>query len=494
MIQAGKQSESLVSESSSEDMPDAIKEPIDAWYVRAGRKLFEPVSIESLVFFRIYFGLMMLADLVSYFRNGWINQVFLKSEFLFKYYFFEWVHPLPGAGMYLHFIALTVLALCITAGLFYRVSSILFCVGITYVFLLEEAIYLNHMYLICLVSFLLIFLPCHRACSLDVIRRPELKSLTVPAWTIWLLRFQIGLPYLYGGIAKLHADWLSGETVRLFFVNESLKGGLKRWMVDDFFVYGISWGGTIFDLVIVPLLLWKRTRIPAFICVLIFHVSNMFLFNIGIFPWLMIGATLIFFPPDWPSRLMARVNHKPVPTPPVPGEQSAQFSRRQKLVLGLGGLFVVLHLIIPFRHWLYPDNASWSEEGHHFSWRMMLRKKITDVKIYLVDEQTKQKVEFDYHRILTPNQCKKMARNPDMLLQFAHFLKRKLDPDGTRRMGVHVDALVSLNGRKPQPLIDPTVDLTQVERSMFHQDWIVPFDQDASQTWMIERYQAQLSK
>lgn len=494
MTQTGSQPGPQVSEGEPSGFTVAARKSASSWWSRTGEKLFAPVSIESLVFFRIYFGLMMLADLISYFQNGWIRQVYIKPEFHFKYYFFEWVHPWPGAGMYLHFIALSILACCITAGFFYRVSTILFCLGMTYLFLLEQAVYLNHIYLICLVSFLLIFLPCHRACSLDAIRKPGLKSAVTPASAVWLLRFQIGLPYFFGGIAKLHTDWLSGETVRLFFLNESLKGGIRSWMVEDPFVYGISWGGTIFDLLVVPCLLWRPTRIPAFICVLIFHVSNMFLFTIGIFPWLMIGATLIFFPPDWPSRLMGKTGALTVDGSPAKVFSVGSFTRQQKLVLVLGSAFVVLHLLLPFRHWMYPDDASWSEEGHRFSWRMMLRKKITDVRIFLVDEQTKQHVEFDYHRVLTPNQSKKMARSPDMLLQYAHYLKRKLDPDGSRHLGVHVEALVSMNGRKPQLLIDPQVDLTQVQRSMFHQNWIVPLNREASQKWMMERYQTQLSR
>lgn len=458
------------------------------------QRLFEPVSIESLVFFRVYFGLMMVVDLVSYFLNHWIELVFIQPEFLFKYYYFEWVHPWPGVGMYLHFIALIILAVCITVGLFYRASAILFCVGITYVFLLEQAIYLNHMYLICLLSFLLIVLPCHKSLSLDAIRHPELKSSSVPAWTVWLLRFQIGLPYFFGGIAKLNADWLSGDTVRLFFLDDSLKGGFKKYFIEDGFVYGITYLGTIFDLVIVPLLLWNRTRIPAFIVVVLFHVSNMFLFNIGIFPWLMIGATLIFFPPDWPSRLLKKSDMLTSSFRQEGGVSGPRFSFRKRLVVMLLGAYVLIHLLLPFRHWLYPGDPSWTEEGHRFSWRMMLRKKMTDVQIHLVDQQSNKHVEFDYHRVLTPTQTKKMSRSPDMLLQFSHYLKQNLKMQGDRQFGIHAMTLVSMNGRKPQLLIDPEVDLSQKQRSMRHQEWIVPLDEGASRKWIIERFPSQVAR
>ncbi len=85
-----------------------------------------------------------------------------------------------------------------------------FFLGFTHVFLLAQATYLNHFYLISLVGFVLIFLPANRFAAWDVRRQPELRLDSVPIWTIWLLRFQITIPYIYGGIAKINADWLRG--------------------------------------------------------------------------------------------------------------------------------------------------------------------------------------------------------------------------------------------------------------------------------------------
>src|SRR5258707_5572799 len=108
--------------------------------------------------------------------------------------------------MYVHFAALAVLAVCIAVGFHYRISTILFFLGFTYVFLLDESRWLNHFYLVSLVSFLLIFVPAHRAFSLDARRRPHIRSSTVPTWSLWLLRAQIAIVYLYGALAKLNGD------------------------------------------------------------------------------------------------------------------------------------------------------------------------------------------------------------------------------------------------------------------------------------------------
>ena len=52
--------------------------------------------------------------------------------------------------------------------------------------------------------------------SLDARWRPSLRSETLPAWNLWLLRFQMSVVYLYGGIAKIQADWLQGYPMRLW--------------------------------------------------------------------------------------------------------------------------------------------------------------------------------------------------------------------------------------------------------------------------------------
>lgn len=113
--------------------------------------------------------------------------------------------------MYVHFLVLGILTVFILLGLWYRVSSLLFFLGFTYVFLIDRTNYLNHFYLLAWVSFLMVFVPVHRAASLDVVRRPEWRAATVPAWTLWLLRGVVALPYFFGGVAKINGDWLRGD-------------------------------------------------------------------------------------------------------------------------------------------------------------------------------------------------------------------------------------------------------------------------------------------
>lgn len=156
----------------------------------------------------------MLWETWRYFSNGWIGAFWVEPAFHFTYYGFGWIQPWPGIGMYVHFAALAVLALLVALGLFYRMSIALFCVGFTYVFMLDQTAYQNHFYLVCLLSFLMIFVPANRVFSLDAMRRPGGE--TVPAWSLWILRFQMGVVYFFGGIAKLNGDWLRGEPMTIW--------------------------------------------------------------------------------------------------------------------------------------------------------------------------------------------------------------------------------------------------------------------------------------
>jgi hypothetical protein len=140
------------------------------------------------------------------------------------------------------------------------------------------------------------FLPAERAFSVDALIRPKIRTDVVPAWTLWLLRAQIGIPYFYGGIAKLNSDWLQGgEPMRIWLRPLTAMPGLGHVFKADWVVYSFVSGGLLLDLLVAPLLLWRRTRPFAFAAAVLFNLINAVIFEIGIFPWLMLGALLIFF-------------------------------------------------------------------------------------------------------------------------------------------------------------------------------------------------------
>jgi vitamin K-dependent gamma-carboxylase len=425
-------------------------------------RLFEPRDIRPLAFLRIAFGLILLADFAGHIATGEVRSAYITPPFHFKYYGFEWVEPWGASGMYLHFYLVAAVALSVALGLFYRVSAILLFLGVTYVFLLDQAEYLNHYYLVCILCFLFIFLPAHRAVSLDALRRPEIRSETVPAWTLLLLRAQLAIVYIYAGIAKLNPDWLRGEPMRSWLAGRRGVPVIGPLLETEWAAYFFSYGGILLDLFIVPLLVLRRTRLLGFALAIFFHLTNAAVFEIGIFPWLMIAATLLLFSSDDVPGSVAQG----VPAPPSP--------RGRRLVLGFLGAFLAIQLLVPLRHLLYPGDVAWTEEGHRFSWRMKLRGKTGTTRFTVSDPVSGKRWDVLPTKHLTERQVRKMAGHPDMVLQFAHHLADVYRKQGYPGIQVRARVHASLNGRRPQLLVDPDVDLAAERRTLLPAPWIVP--------------------
>jgi vitamin K-dependent gamma-carboxylase len=444
-------------------------------FERVCAALFEPVDISFLVFFRVLFGGIMLWEVYRYFTYGWIGRYFVEPALTFTYYGFSWVKPWPGRGMYIHFVVLGLAAACVMAGFLYRIAAPVFFLGFTYIFLLDQTRYLNHLYLVCLISFLMCFLPAERAFSVDALLRRRIRSDVVPAWTLWLLRVQVGIPYFFGGIAKLNSDWIhGGEPMRTWL------RPLGAFFAADWIVYGFVICGLLLDLFVVPLLLWRRTRLFAFAAAIAFNLINSVIFDIGIFPWLMLGALLIFFPPDLVRRFARAFMSPGEAFPDSESTTVAESSRRasvstsQKVVASLLAAYLVVQLVLPFRHFLYPGNVSWTEEGHNFAWHMKLRTKEGEAVFTLTHPGSGQTWTIKPEDYLKSHQLMKMITKPDLILQFARYLADEKRREGYENVEVRAHVMVSLNGRQPQLLVDSNVDLTKEEVSLLPARWIMP--------------------
>jgi vitamin K-dependent gamma-carboxylase-like protein len=450
--------------------------------------LFKPVDISFLVFFRILFGGIILWEVYRYFTYGWISRYYVQPLLNFTYYGFDWVKPWPGSGMYIHFFVLGLAAAFVMVGFLYRIAAPVVFLSFTYIFLLDQTRYLNHLYLVCLISFLFCFLPAARAFSVDALLHRTIRSAVVPAWTLWLLRAQVGIPYLYGGIAKLNSDWIhAGEPMRIWLSPLTKAPRVGGIFAADWLVYSFVYSGLLIDLLVVPLLLWRRTRLFAFAAAVAFNLINAVLFQIGIFPWLMLGALLVFFPPD----LLRRAARALVPAEEtsVNAEQSQASTRReaeadeshcpsltvsQRVVAGLLAIYFAFQFLFPLRHYLYPGNVSWTEEGHNFAWHMKLRTKGGQAVFTVTDPRSEQTWTIKPEDYLESHQVTKMTAKPDLILLFAHHLAAEKKREGYDNVEVRARVMVSLNGRQPQLLIDPSVDLAKEEVSLLPARWIMP--------------------
>jgi hypothetical protein len=468
---------------------DLPTHPLTGVLSRVALALFKPVDISVLVYFRIVFGGIMLWEVYRFFTHNWIARYYIEPAVHFTYYGFGWLKPWPGNGMYVHFVILGIAAAFIIIGFCYRIATITFFLGFTYVFLIEHARYLNHFYLVCLVSFVLIFVPAHRALSVDSLIWPKLRTDVVPAWSLWLLRIQIGIAYFFGGIAKLNSDWLfGGEPMRIWlspFTKLPLFGPIVS---NEWVVYGFVYGGVLLDLFVVPLMLWRKTRPFAFLAAIAFNLLNSILFNIGIFPWFMLAASLVFFSPDLFRRFVRAIKssghsgleEEPEPAPdeddprPVEETQPAVLTTSQKRVVWLMAVYLGIQFLFPLRHFLYPGNVSWTEEGHNFSWHMKLRTKSGTAIFTVTHPPTGQTWTIDSAKQLPEWQREKMSTKPDLIVQYSHYLAEQKRREGFDNVEVRALVMTSLNGRKPQLLIDPNVDLAKEQVSLRPSKWIMP--------------------
>lgn len=432
-----------------------------------------PVEIASLVVFRIGFGLILAFWSLDYLTSGLVRKLYVLPKFHFTYYLFDFVKPWPGNGMYLHFLALCVLATCLSLGFLYRVATVLFACGFTYFFLLERTNYQNHYYLLCLLTWVLACIPLNRAASLDVLADLVRPSPVVPTWCLWLVRFHVALPYLFGGIAKLQPDWFAGEPLRSH-LRLVAHGGVPLvgpYLTAEWLVQTFIWGGLIFDLTVVPLLLWRRTRGFASVLCIVFHILNSILFSIHVFPWLMIFATTIFFEPDWPRRL-CRGRHLTLPAATALTWRS--LSPKAKVLGLLLSTYCLFQMTWPLRHYFYEGDPNWTERGHYFSWRMMLRAKVSAPRYYITDTRTGETRIASLRPYVTEEQVSKFTRDPEMVLQLAHHLAWDHQQKTGHPAEVRALILTSLNGRKPELLIDPNVDLAAEPLGFHLRNWIRP--------------------
>jgi hypothetical protein len=372
--------------------------------------------------------------------------------------------------MYGAFGALIALSLLIALGLFYRVAIVLFFLLFTYVQLIDASYYLNHYYLVSTLAALMAVLPLHRAGSLDAWRKPSIRQSTLPAWVLHLLRFQVGVVYVFAGFAKIGGDWLlHGQPLGIWMAARTDLPGLGPLLDDPGIPLAMSWAGMLHDLLAVPLLLWPRTRPWFFAVLVVFHALTGVLFKIGMFPFIMIGAATILLAPDWPRRAL---NLRPVSSPRTEGAMPSSW--RFRLGLVAGAVFCTLQVLMPLRSLAYPGDVLWNEQGMRWAWKVKLREKNGSVTYHVTDPDTGRSWQVSPRRYLTWNQEREMATRPAMIRQLAHHIDDQFRKRGLGDVEVRAEALVSLNGRKPQPLIDSSVDLSAVEADLGPDDWILP--------------------
>ncbi len=432
------------------------------------RFFFTKIDNSPLIIFRIFFGILVALECYGAILTGWVKRTLIEPRFTFNFIGFEWLQPLPGAGMYFYFFVMGTLGVLIALGYKYRFSIVAFTLMWTGVYLMQKTSYNNHYYLLVLVSGLMCFLPAHRSHSLDVRQDAALKTDAMYAWVKWAIIFQLLIVYVYAAIAKIYGDWLDFGIVRILMLGKAHYYVVGDVLQQPWIHKIIGTVGILFDLLIIPALLWKKTRKTAFFISIFFHLFNSIVFQIGIFPYLSLGFTVFFFEPETIRKLFFK-SKKPYLLKKVDAPSY------QPLLYGLGGLYFLVQLALPLRQHFIKDDVLWTEEGHRLSWRMMLRSRSGSVQFKVLEKESGKSEIIDLDDYLSKKQKQRIAAYPDFIWQFAQHLKKEYAEKGVPISVYAVNSRVSINGRPSRAFIDSEVDLANAKWDYFwHNEWILP--------------------
>lgn len=433
---------------------------------RLHRFVTAPVSIAPLAVARVLFGAVMTFSCLRFLALGWVHDQYIAPQWHFPYLGFEWVTSLGDPGMYILFGVMTVAAIGVMLGAWYRVSIIVFALTFTYVELIDKTYYLNHYYFVSLTAFLFSLLPAHRRFSVDLWRRPFLALDTIPRWCVDILKVQLGMVYVYAGIAKMTSSWLfDAMPLRIWMPANDTLPVVGPLMTIAWMPWVFAWAGMLFDTTVPFLLSWRRTRLPAYMAVVGFHTVTGMMFQIGVFPLVMIAMTLVFFDARLHERL---IGMKPL-AQPVHGTVSGQ-----RWILAVLSIYLVVQLLLPWRFALYPGELLWTEQGYRFSWRVMLMEKAGTATFYVRDRTSGREGAVNNADFLNAHQEKQLSMQPDMIIQYARMLKQHFASKGVHDPYVRAEVWVTLNGAPGALLVDSSIDLSAQREGLHHYDWILP--------------------
>jgi hypothetical protein len=308
------------------------------------------------------------------------------------------------------------------------------------------------------------FLPANTYASLDVKLNTSLKKYSMPVWCSWVMIAQVSIVYLYATIAKFYPGWLDGTFTYNLLEQSITAEGFREVFATKWFALFIAYAGIAFDLLVVPLMLFKRTRTIAFFASLIFHIFNSITLKIGIFPFFALSFAVFFFPPEVIRRLFFR--KKPVVFLPASSHEG------QSVVRWFFIPYLIIQFLLPLRHHLIKGDVLWTEEGHRLSWRMMLRNR-SGYTQFKVKDKDNNIVPYDIDKDLTSKQRNVMGTRPDMIWQMARHIKNDFAKKGIA-VAVYAETKVSINEGPYNTLIDPETDLAAAQWNyFFHCPWIV---------------------
>ena len=379
-------------------------------------KLSREVDGASLAVVRMVTAAALFVLAVGVLVTGRVPELFMSLGLHFQYPLATFVKPLPGNLPYAHMVIIALTAAAVFIGWRTRLCSVLLCAATLYWFLLDPLYYDDGYYLLALMSILVAWLPVNRWMSADRQLARETRT-TVLGWQPWLVQMQLLFVYFFSGLSKLNGDWLSGAPLVERFALADAPVGAQT-------AIGIAWGVMLLQLSLGFLLLWRRSRGVGLVLMTVLHFADWMWLNIGVAPVMMWALSFVFCSPDWPRRIVARLAptitqwpflqsgwkvtrriggtvdaafswfddspvFKKTTTARRSGSQTPQPKTRSETMMGEATKYCVvawllLQFILPLRHFAYPGNSRWTDEGRLFAWWGETYDKQGDLSMTLI--------------------------------------------------------------------------------------------------------------
>ncbi|WP_106793611.1 HTTM domain-containing protein [Aquimarina sp. Aq78] len=436
------------------------------------RWLFTHIDNSSLIIFRVFFGFLIASEAIGAIFTGWVNRTLIEPKFTFNFIGLDFLQPLPGNGMYYYFAVMGIFGLLVMIGFKYRWSMIGYTILWAGVYFMQKASYNNHYYLLLLLCIIMCTLPAGNYFSIDVKQNPLLKKIAMPRWCILVIIAQLWIVYTYASVAKLYPDWLDFTVAKNLMIGKANYPIVGNILQEHWTHVFIAYYGILFDLLIVPLLLWRRTRLAAFCFSVFFHIFNSIVFQIGIFPYLSLAFTVFFFTRE-------RIHHLFMRKKEFYNAGEVIIPSYRKFLLPVLTVWFIIQILLPIRHWIIPGDVLWTEEGHRMSWRMMLRGRYGTTNFYFVDKNDPKALQklINKNDYLSKKQLRLVSSKPDAMWQFAQKIKAEYAIK-EKDIAIYVHSKVSINGKKYQTLIDPKVDLASASWNYFTTNpWILKYEE-----------------
>jgi hypothetical protein len=307
-----------------------VRRFISAW----DRFLFEPISPVPIGVYRIFFGLLVLAnglfllpDVVTFFGEHGVLPMAdaLRYTGTRRINVLAWL-PNEPAWLYAFFAIYLIACATLTIGFFTRTSAAIVLVSLATLAHRNMVVLNSADTFLRVASFCLVFSAAGRALSVDRwlrVRRAFEPPGDPPAAAPWaqrLIQIQLAIAYLATVRWKLAGfTWRDGTAVYYATRLHEFDRFPVPYLFDHLLTIKLMTWGTLAVELALGTLIWVRPlRYPVLLAGLLLHLGLEYSMNIQLFQWVMISAFVLFTDPrdwraarEWTARLRSRRPRRP---------------------------------------------------------------------------------------------------------------------------------------------------------------------------------------